>query len=89
MSLSLSIDEAGLLLAEAVQVMGTLEAYGAQERLSSEPLPRGLLTCGEAVRLIPAVIAIVAELYPTLLDPGVLEQVLRVAALADTHGEPN
>lgn len=87
--MSLTLHEAGVLLAEAVQVMGTLEAYSAQERESSEPLPRGLLTCGEAVRLIPAVVMLVAEMYPQLLEPNVLEESLRIAALADARGDPN
>lgn len=58
----LTVDEAGLLLAQAVQIMGTLEAVGAHVRPDSEPLPRGMLTCGEACRLVPAVIALTLPL---------------------------
>lgn len=85
----ITADEAGVLLAEAVQLMGTLEAACIQERPPGEPLPRGLLTCGEAARIVPAVVLLVLELFPVLLEAGVLEQALRSAALNSSGGVYN
>lgn len=82
----LTVDEAGLLLAQAVQIMGTLEAVGAHERPDSEPLPRGMLTCGEACLLVPAVIALTLQLFPQLAEDGVLEAILRNATTTGLTG---
>jgi hypothetical protein len=81
-----SVEAVGLYLAEAVQLMGTLEAAGIHEQEDSAPLPRGLLSCGEACRLVPAVIAMALQLHPELADPGVLETILRNALTTGTTG---
>lgn len=77
----LTVDEAGVLLAEAVQVLGTLEGMDIIDRPETEPLPRGVLTCGEAVRLIPAIVVLVTQMYPELLEPNALEEALRIATV--------
>ena len=82
----LTADDVGLFLAEAVRVMGTLEAAAIQERPAGEPLPRGFLTCGEACRLIPAVVLLALQIYPQLIEEGVLETVLRNAMTTGTTG---
>lgn len=81
-----SVEAVGLYLAEAVQLMGTLEAACVHEHAEAEPLPRGLLTCGEACRIVPALIAISLHLYPQLAEPGVLESILRNAMTTGTTG---
>lgn len=87
-SLDLSIDEAGAILAEAVRAMGTLEAACIHEQEDAAPLPRGLLTCGEACRMAGALVALIPERYPQLLEPGVLEETLTVSG-GGFLGEPN
>lgn len=82
----MNADEVGLFLAEAVQVMGGLEAAAVQERPDGEPLPRGMLNCGEACRLVPAVILLALQLYPQLAEEGVLEAILRNAMTTGTTG---
>lgn len=81
-----SIDAVGLYLAEAVQLMGVLEAACIHERPEYEPLPRGLFACGEACRLVPAVIAMALQLHPQLADPVVLETIIRNARTTGTTG---
>ena len=82
-------DDAGLFLAEAVQLMGTLEAADIHQRRESDPLPSGMFTCGEACRMIPAVIAMTLQMYPDLTEEGVLESIIRNATLAGAGGAIN
>lgn len=82
----LSIDEVGLYLAEAVQLMGTLEAIGAHQRAPSAALPSGAINCGEACRLVPAVIALSLHIYPQLADAGVLESIIRYSLTRSATG---
>lgn len=81
-----SIEAVGLYLAEAVQIMGTLETACVHERPDYEPLPRGLLTCGEVCRLVPAVVLLALRLYPRLSDEGVLETIVRDALTTGVAG---
>ena len=83
---ALGADEVGLFLAEAVQVMGGLEAAAVQERADGEPLPRGMLNCGEACRMVPAVILLALQLYPQLAEDGVLEALIRNAMTTGSTG---
>lgn len=82
----LTADDVGLFLAEAVQIMGTLEAASIQEQPDGEPLPRGLLNCGEACRMVPAVILLALQLYPQLAEDGVLEALIRNAMTTGSTG---
>jgi hypothetical protein len=85
----MDIDDVGLFLAEAVQLMGTLEAANVHERGNLDALPSGLITCGEACRMIPAVIALSMQLYPSLTEEGVLEAIIRKAEIAGAGGAMN
>lgn len=85
----LSADEAGVLVATAVQVLGTIEAACIHERPPLEDLPRGLLTCGQACLLASAALALALERFPELLEPGTLEEALRIAQLHDANGAIN
>jgi len=81
-----ALDSAGLLLAEALQLMSVLEAACINEAPQYAPLPRGILTCGEACRLVPAVIALALRLHPQLADAEVLQQILLNAKTTGTTG---
>ena len=85
----LSVESVGLYLTEAVLLMNTLEAACINERPEYEPLPRGMLTCGEVCRIVPAVIAMSLHLYPQLAEDGVLEAILRNAMTTGTTGAVN
>lgn len=81
--------EAAAVLVLAVNIMNALEAACIDQRPGLEPLPRGMLTCGEACQLIPAVVALIAERHPELLEEGVLEDALRAAATNAAGGAVN
>lgn len=83
---STDVDSVGIYLAEAVRLMSVLEAACIQERPEYEPLPRGILSCGEVCRLIPAIIAMALQLHPQLAEPGVLQTILRNAMTTGTTG---
>lgn len=80
-------DEAAALLHGALQVMGTLEAACIDAKPWSAPLPAGLLSCGEAITLIPAVVVLVSEMYPRLTNPEYFSEAVTFAQLQETEGE--
>ena len=82
-------DSVGLFLAEAVQIMGALETACIHELPNSAPLPRGMLTCGEVCRMVPAVIALALKLHPELIEEGVLEAIIHNAEIAGAGGAVN
>ena len=88
-TIRLTRDDVGLFLAEAVQLMGTLEAADVHQRPAWQSLPSGLFTCGEACRMVPAVIAMALQMYPDLIEEGVLEQIIRNAEIAGAGGAAN
>ena len=81
-----ALDAVGLFLAEALQLMNVLESACIDQQPQYAPLPRGILTCGEACRLVPAVIALALQLYPQLADPEVLERIVLNAKTTGTTG---
>jgi hypothetical protein len=83
---AVTIEDAGLMLAEAIQLAGTLEAAAVEYTKDSEPLARGLLTCGEACRMVSAVVGLVLTLYPQLAELDVLETTIRHAMTTGTTG---
>lgn len=89
MNEQLSIDDVGLFLAEAVQLMGTIEAANVHQRLERDSVPSGLITCGELCRMIPAVVALSLQLYPSLTEEGVMEGIIRKAVIAGAGGSMN
>lgn len=82
----ITADDAGLLLYEAIQLFGVLEAAAVEQRREGEPLPRGMFTCGEACRMISAVVGLTLHLFPQLADEGVLETIVRNALTSGTTG---
>ena len=85
----LTRDDIGLIVAEAVQLMGTLEAADVHQRNESDALPSGTITCGEACRMIPAIIRMALQMHPELVDEGVLEGIIRNAIIAGAGGAVN
>lgn len=81
-----ALDAVGLFFAEAAQLMNVLEAACVHEAPEYAPLPRGILTCGEACRMVPAVMAMALQLYPQLADPAVLERIILNAKTTGTTG---
>ena len=85
----LSIVDAAIVLDSAMYIVGTLEAACVADRAPSENLPAGLVTCGEALLLFPALAVLVLQRYPQLIDDETLSQTLQMAVLASVGGEPN
>ena len=56
--------EASGLILLAVNVLERLEEAEVGERKPSEPLKRGMLTCGEALLIVSSLIAVLAHFYP-------------------------
>lgn len=83
------LEMAALLFERSMYVAGTLEAACIQDRGDGEPLPRGMLTCGEAMLLIPAIAVLIVQRYPQLLNDDTLDDALRMAAMLSVTGEPN
>ena len=84
-----TIDDVGLFLAEAVQIMNTAETRNVHQLPSYRNLPSEVITCGEFCRMIPAVIALSLQMYPDLMEEGVLEGIIRNATIAGAGGAMN
>jgi hypothetical protein len=74
--IELSIEQAALLISEAREVWETMVERGVADRRESEPLPRGIFRCGQAMRLIPTLALLMYEKYPELRDDEVMQQAL-------------
>lgn len=85
----ISLEEAAVLYVHALRGMGMLEAACIEQAPEGDPLPRGMLTCGEACILIPAVARLVLLLWPDLSDADVLESAFRAARTSTATGVPN
>ncbi len=84
-----TLGQAAVLLDESLRIIGTLEAACIDTRGDCAPLPRGMLSCGEAMRLIPALVILLMQAHPRLLEPGMLEIAMDIAAMEGASGEPN
>lgn len=89
LAISIGLAEAAHLLADAVRLHGTLEAAGIEYQPDHAPLPRGVLSCGEACIAVGAVIGLVLTLYPQLADPDVLVDTVAASAVRDPTGAMN
>jgi hypothetical protein len=85
----LTLSDAALLLAEALAITAALDVAGVGDEPPSKPLPSGLIRCGEAWRLIPAVVLMLSQAYPELNDEEVFEAALRDAHLHSAAGALN
>lgn len=77
----LTIEQAAVMLVEAVEVHRRLLAEDVDDYGNADPLPRGFLTCGEALRTTASVVLLAMAAFPTLCDASVLERALRDATL--------
>jgi hypothetical protein len=84
-----SLEQAAVLYVESLRIKAGFEAACIDQEPDGKPLPRGMLTCGEAVTLIPAVTYLVLLLHPTLADPDVLESAVRGAFALSAAGVAN
>lgn len=85
----LDIDDAAVIYLIASVVAGRLGDEGYTDKPYSAPLPRGFIKAGEAVLLVPALMALVLERHPTLLDTEVLQASLMSASLRHKKGKVN
>lgn len=81
--------EAALLLDETLRCIGTFEAACIPDRSDCAPLPSGMLSCGEAMRLLPALAIMLVQAYPRLVEPEMFAQALQLVALEYVTGEPS
>ena len=88
-AISIGLAEAARLLADAVRLHGTLEAVGIEYQPEHAPLPRGVLSCGEACAVVSAVVGLVLTLYPQLADPDVLVDTVAASEVRDPTGAMN
>lgn len=58
-------------------------------KADAAPLPRGVLTCGEAWQLIPLLFVLLHQRYPELADPDQLSELLAQARTESASGLPN
>jgi hypothetical protein len=79
--LDLPFDHAAVLYVTAVSILGRMQDSDIDDRGYSSPLPRGVVTCGEAMALMPLVMILLVGVYPALLDQDALESALRTAVL--------
>jgi hypothetical protein len=86
MTAPLTLDDAGVLLADVMAALERLEDAEIPDRRDGDPLPRGVITCGQACRFVPSLLALLVHLYPQLSEDGVLESTIRNAAMAGASG---
>lgn len=70
---------AAVLLAEVSLVMERLEEIDFLELPDHQPMPFGLLTCGEVGRITAALFVMLTQAYPDFHDGDVLGDSLREA----------
>ena len=70
-------------------ILQRLEDREINYKPDSAPLPRGVLTCGEACQLFPLLFVLLAQKYPELADPDQLSELLAQARMESASGLPN
>lgn len=70
-------------------IIERMEDRDINSRRDSDPLPRGVLTCGEAWQFMSLLFVLLAQKFPDFQDPDQLSELLAVARLNDTSGLPN
>ena len=85
----LSPEEIAELLLEASDVRTEMEKRGVFSRRPEGTVPPGTLSCGELVRLIRGVTLLILQTYPYMVDPDVVEGLIRSAAVREAGGAVN
>ena len=70
-------------------IISRMEDRDINSKRDCEPLPRGIITCGEAWQFFSLLFVLLAQKHPALQDPDQLSELLAVARLNDTSGLPN
>ncbi len=70
-------------------ILQRLEDREINFKADAAPLPRGILTCGEACQLLPLLFVLLAQKYPELADPDQLSELLAQARMESASGLPN
>lgn len=85
----LSAHDAALLFAHAKFIIDRLEDADIPSKRLATPLPRGALTCGEALTFFPLVLLLLQQKFPQLADPETLSELLQLAHTDSASGRPN
>ncbi len=88
----LLIDDPAQLAAIYMYVGVVLERMEDREihcKPDAAPLPRGVLTCGEAWQFISMLFAMLHQRYPEFADPDQLSELLAQARTESASGLPN
>lgn len=70
-------------------ILQRMEDRGIPSKADHAPLPRGVLTCGEAWTLLPLLFMLLAQKHPELADPDQLSDLLAQARMESACGLPN
>lgn len=79
--IDLTLEQAAILFHTAICVVSRMETEEFDARPMSSAIPRSVMTCGDALMLIPAAMLLTARLFPQLIDTETLSQALRNAAM--------
>jgi hypothetical protein len=79
--LAIPRDLAAVLLAELARTMVRIEDADIKNKPDHAPLPRGLISCGEAARYVPVLMALLRQNHKDLWEPGALAIALQQANL--------
>jgi len=87
--MDISETEGAVLFAQVGLIISRLEDMEITSKPMSSPLPRGILTCGEAWTLIPALFMLLADKFPSLSDPEHLSELLQRLYTSTASGRLN
>lgn len=82
-------EDAAEFFVRCAVIIERMDERGVYQKSPSRPLPGGVLNCGEASVLIPALWALIAHVYPRLADPETLDEALQRARTAHAGGAIN
>lgn len=70
-------------------ILERMEDREINTKPDASPLPRGVLTCGEAWQFMSLLFVLLAQKHEALQDPDQLSELLAIARLNDASGRPN
>lgn len=85
----LTLEECAVLFAQVGVIIERVEDREITSKPSNSPLPRGVLTCGEAWTLLPVLFVLLAQRFPQLADPETLSEILTRSYTDSASGLPN
>jgi hypothetical protein len=86
--LAIPRDLAAVLLAELARTMVRIEDADIKSKPDHAPLPRGIMSCGEAVRYVPVLMALLRQSHKDLWEPGALATAVQQANLTLSTTRP-